>query len=428
MSKASSPKIISKKHKARLERDNQQRRLFLIIASVIFASVILVLVYGVLDQTVLQFRKPVAKVENQVIRANDFITMVKFQRYQLNQQALQYESLKQLFASDPNNASQFDTYIQQIQSQMDNSELLGSQILDTMINDVVINRYAAENGITVTDDEVKKALQDQFGYYPEGTPTPVDTPTPYATSTLNPTQKAIITEIPTLEPSPTLEPTLTNETEVTPQAPTEIPTEIPTPTAYTENAYQENYQSMITRFSEIGFTEADILKLMRNQLISEKVKESVVIGIQSSEEQVWARHILVATLEEALAVKQRLNNGEDFAALAAELSTDTGTKDRGGDLGWFGRSVTDPAFEEATYGLQVGEISNPVQSQSGYHIIQLLGKEVRPQTASKIQQLEQTAFSDWLTAQKANLTIEKYDKVWQKIVPTTPAFSAQSTQ
>ncbi len=185
---------------------------------------------------------------------------------------------------------------------------------------------------------------------------------------------------------------------------------------------------MLTRFSEIGFTEDDIMKLMRNQLISEKVKESVVTGIPTSEEQVWARHILVATLEEALAVKQRLNNGEDFAALAAELSTDTGTKDNGGDLGWFGKGTMDPAFEEAVYALQVGEISNPVQTQFGYHIIQLLGKEVRPQSASKIQQLEQTAFTDWLTAQKANLTIEKYDNVWKKIVPTTPAFSAQATQ
>lgn len=428
MSKTSAPKIVSKKHKARLERENQQRKLFLIIASVIFAVIILVLVYGVIDQTVLQFKKPVAKVDDQVIRAKDFITMVKFQRYQLNQQALQYDSLRQLFASDPNNASQFDTYIQQIQSQMDNSELLGSQVLDTMINDVIINRYAEENGITVTDEEIKKALQDQFGYYPEGTPTPAGTPTPYATSTLNPTQNAIITQTPTLEPTVTLEATVTTEAENTPQAPTEEPTAMPTATAYTENAYQENYQAMIARFSEIDFTENDILKLMRNQLISEKVTAAVVTDIQTSEEQVWARHILVATLEEALAVKQRLNNGEDFAALAAELSTDTGTKDVGGDLGWFGKNTMDPAFEEAVYGLQIGEISNPVQSQFGYHIIQLLGKEVRPQTASRIQQLEQTAFSDWLTAQKADLIIEKYDNVWQKIVPTTPAFMDQPAQ
>jgi peptidyl-prolyl cis-trans isomerase D len=428
MSKSSTSKIVTKKHKARLERDNQQRKMYIIIAAVIFAAIILVLVYGVIDQTVLQYKKPVAKVGDQVIRADDFITMVKFQRYQLNQQAYQYQSLQQLFASDPNNASQFDSYIQQIKAQMDNSQALGGQVLDTMINDVIINKYAKENGITVTDEEVKKALQDQFGYYPEGTPTPANTPTLYATSTLNPTQKAIITETPTLEPTTTLEPTVVNEAEATPQAPTEVPTAMPTATAYTESAYQENYQAMITRFSEIDFTENDILKLMHNQLISEKVKAAVVTDVPSSEEQVWARHILVATLEEALAVKQRLNNGEDFAALAAELSTDTATKDKGGDLGWFGKGVMDPAFEEAAYGLQVGEISNPVQSQFGYHIIQLLGKEIRPQSTSRIQQLEQTAFSDWLTAQKAEITIEKYDNVWQKIVPTTPSFMDQPAQ
>jgi parvulin-like peptidyl-prolyl isomerase len=123
-----------------------------------------------------------------------------------------------------------------------------------------------------------------------------------------------------------------------------------------------------------------------------------------------------------------LNNGEDFAALAAELSTDTSNKDNGGDLSWFGKNVMDPAFEEAAYALNIGEISNPVQSQFGYHLIQLLGKEVRPLSSSKIQQLEQTAFSEWLTAQKEALNIEKFDSVWQKIVPTVPAFMEQSAQ
>ncbi len=396
MTKAPAPKIVTKKHKARLERDQHMRRIYLIVASVIFALIILVLVYGAIDQTILKFRKPVAKVEDQVIRSNDFIKMVKFQRYQLNQQALQYDSLKQLFASDPNNAAQFDSYLQQIQSQMENSELMGSQVLDTMINDLVINRYANENNITVSDEEVNKSLQDQFGYYPDGTPTPEATASPYATSTLNPTQYAIVTATPKIEATLAVEPTETLVSEITPEtpveapteAPTEVPTEVPTATPYTSDAYQTNYKDMLTRFADIDFTENDIIKLIHTQLISQKVSDSVVTGIETSEEQVWARHILVATLEEALAVKLRLDNGEDFAALAAELSTDSSNKDSGGDLGWFGKNVMDPAFEEAAFALTIGEISNPVQSQFGYHIIQSLGKEVRPLSSSKIQQLE----------------------------------------
>lgn len=428
MSKAPTPKIETKKHKARLERDQNQKRIYLIIASIIFASIILVLVYGAIDQTILKYRKPVAKVEDQVIRSNDFIKMVKFQRYQLNQQALQYDSLRQLFASDPNSSSQFDSYLQQIQTQMENSEVLGSQVLDTMINDLVISQYANENNITVNDAEVTEALQDQFGYYPEGSPTPENTSIPYATSTLSPAQYAIITATPAVEPTLAVEANETVVAEITPETPVEEPTEEPTATPYTSEAYQTNYQNMITRFAEIDFTESDIFQLLRTQLISEKVSDAVVTGIETSEEQVWARHILVATLEEALAVKLQLDNGEDFAALAAELSTDTSNKDIGGDLSWFGKDVMDPAFEEAAFALNIGEISNPVQSQFGYHIIQLIGKEVRPLSSSKIQQLEQTAFTEWLNAQKETLTIERFDNVWMKIVPTVPEFMDQPTQ
>ncbi|WP_424768680.1 foldase protein PrsA [Paenibacillus sp. sgz302251] len=86
-------------------------------------------------------------------------------------------------------------------------------------------------------------------------------------------------------------------------------------------------------------------------------------------EEVQASHILVATKEEADAILAELNQGGDFAAIAKEKSTDPGSKDNGGDLGFFGRGVMDPAFEEAAFALDVNEISDVVQSQHGFHII-----------------------------------------------------------
>lgn len=88
-------------------------------------------------------------------------------------------------------------------------------------------------------------------------------------------------------------------------------------------------------------------------------------------EQVRARHILVKTLPEAKDVIERLNRGDDFAALAKEMSLDTSNKDSGGDLGFFGRGQMVPAFDSAVFKLKAGEISDPVKTQFGFHVIKL---------------------------------------------------------
>lgn len=70
-------------------------------------------------------------------------------------------------------------------------------------------------------------------------------------------------------------------------------------------------------------------------------------------------------------VLKRVKAGEDFAKLAQEFSTDPGSKDKGGDLGWFGRGIMLPEFEQAAYALKPGEISDVVKSKFGFHIIKL---------------------------------------------------------
>ncbi|MEM7566624.1 MAG: peptidylprolyl isomerase, partial [Pseudomonadota bacterium] len=88
-----------------------------------------------------------------------------------------------------------------------------------------------------------------------------------------------------------------------------------------------------------------------------------------AQQEVRARHILVETEEEALAVLERLESGEEFEALAAELTIDPSGKATGGDLGYFGRGRMVPAFETAAFELEPGAVSAPVQSQFGYHVI-----------------------------------------------------------
>ena len=85
-------------------------------------------------------------------------------------------------------------------------------------------------------------------------------------------------------------------------------------------------------------------------------------------------HILVATEKEAKNVKNRLNKGEKFAKLAKELSKDEGSKANGGELGYIVPGQLVPEFEEKAMTMKVNDISGPVKTQFGWHIITVLDK------------------------------------------------------
>ena len=142
--------------------------------------------------------------------------------------------------------------------------------------------------------------------------------------------------------------------------------------------YGEGYEAAL---AQSNLTE-DMLKTnIRFSLLQEKATMDVDVTdeeIQNyydqSSQELNARHILVE--DEALAKElvEKLKAGEDFATLAKENSTDTGSAEKGGDLGWFSTGTMVPAFNDAAYALKIDEISEPVQSDFGYHIIQVLDK------------------------------------------------------
>jgi peptidyl-prolyl cis-trans isomerase C len=122
------------------------------------------------------------------------------------------------------------------------------------------------------------------------------------------------------------------------------------------------------------------------QLTDEVLKKAYDESIKSfkAEDQVRARHILVPTKEEADKLLARLKKGEDFAALAKEASKD-GSASSGGDLGFFGKGQMVKPFEEAAFGLKMGEVSKaPVQSQFGWHLIKV--EERKPSTPPSFEE------------------------------------------
>jgi Parvulin-like peptidyl-prolyl isomerase len=84
-------------------------------------------------------------------------------------------------------------------------------------------------------------------------------------------------------------------------------------------------------------------------------------------------HILVKKQSEAIAILERLKNGESFANLAKQLSIDKAIGKKGGDLGFFGRGMMVKPFEDTAFKLEKGQISEPVKTEFGYHIIKRAG-------------------------------------------------------
>jgi foldase protein PrsA len=156
-----------------------------------------------------------------------------------------------------------------------------------------------------------------------------------------------------------------------------------------------------------GLTEADIETVIRGGLMQEKMFDAHG-GLKEMVEQVHARHILVETEEEGDAVLARLEEGEDFVDLAAEYSIDTGSQDGGGDLGWFPRGVMVAEFDEAAFDLEIGETSELIKTQFGYHVIEVLEREVRDLEPQLLQAFQQRAFTEWFAEQQELAEIERF--------------------
>jgi len=413
-------KIITKKHLARVEREKRQKRILTYGSIAVVVLVLLLIGFGFLEENVLKYQKAIITVGDEKVTLKQFQDRAKFERLQLvNQYLKTYQYWTTI--EDENTRNIFANNLKQLEFELDPT-VYGQNVINKMADELVIIQEAKKRGITVTKKDVDLRLKAEFGYFPEGSPTPKATFDANPTSTLSPTQIAILSPMPETGETvtETLPATPTNTAQPTLSEPAQSPTPLPTATTYTESAFQENLETALNNLeSQVGIGEEFLREYFRIELYKQRLRDEITKDVPREEEQVWARHILVSDEETAREILDKLANGEDFKDLAKEYSIDTSSAGRGGDIGWFSKGRMDEAFEKAAFSLDVGEISEPIQSSFGWHIIQVLGHEMRPLSEYRYELKRNEVFEEWLSKVRENAEVIINDE-WKSYVPTEP--------
>ena len=152
-----------------------------------------------------------------------------------------------------------------------------------------------------------------------------------------------------------------------------------------------------------GYSPESFAKTLVRSIEAAWMRDQVIVGVAETAEQVKARQILLYNADQARQVQVQLQNGKDFATLAAEYDPVTS-----GDLGWFPRGyLTDPQLEEASFALQPGEFSQIVETPLGFLFVQVIERDPkRPldPDARRVWQIK--ALQDWLEAYRGQSNIE----------------------
>ena len=386
----------NKKFLAQKEREDRQKRIIIIATISVLVIVLALVAYGVIDRLVLTPKVTVIELEDEKITADQFEQQIRWRRRNLIMDVDQMLTTFQQLGGTPEVFGYFEQQLMLAVTSLQQPLQIGQEVLQALTQDLILKVEAEQMGIVVDDARIDKELEEAFGFFAEGTPTPAVTQAPTSTPATSDDQDG--------EPDPTATPLLQ-------------------PTEYTEELFDNNYQEFLRTIKDVGVTEETIRDVIEITILREEIVAIVTADVDEKAEHVWIRHILVEDEDTAIEIVGKIADGEDFVDLAAEYSLDTSNKDNGGDLDWFSRGSMVLPFEEAAFALEVGEISDPVQTDFGWHILESLGKDDLLLDPSAYQQLQNQAYFDWMTEKETEYQPIINDN-WSKYVPSEPALPA----
>ncbi len=326
-----------RRYASRRRKEQETQRRIIIALSAVLGVVLLLLAAGAINEYVIKPNKPVAVVNGEKIPQDAFRRRLRFEQDNLVSRIDQYIQFGEQFANGGPNP--FLSSIQPMVSDLAAPEIFGFTVLDRMIEDVMVGQLAQEYNATVTPEEVQAEIEKQFGYDREAA-----------------------------------------------QAQAGASDAITNTTTITEDEFNQRYNDYVQRLTDNGsLTEEEFRNLFATYLMRNRLMENAPLTFDATEEAVKVSYILIKPEPEAPIAKREADalnkimkarkritvDGEDFAEVAKEVSEDPGSAANGGDLGCFGKGQMVPEFEEAAFSLEKGEVSQPVKTDFGYHIIQV---------------------------------------------------------
>ncbi len=373
------PRPMTRKQIGRAERDARLNRWIIIGAISIGVLVVAVVVFGYLSEVVFKGREPVATVAGESITTSDFQNHFRY-RQAMVEQELSVTRAQQLQIDPTDTAADF--YLQQLNQQIRELEslltaegalTLGDQVLQEMTQEVLIRQEAGNRGITVSDAEIDAEIESLFGFDPQA----ADAIT--GTATLTGTQ------------------------------------------GLTREEFEASYADYIDNVVEpSGLSEDDFRSMVEGSLLYNRVNESIGNQVPTTADQVQLLFFSFPTEEEALAVAERLDAGDTWEDIQAELEAQETGMSQTGDLDWRPQGyLTDLFGEEIAQAVFEAEIGSPtaplVGSTERYYIFEVTGHEVRELDESALSYEQYSAFQSWLEEQQQY--VERSED-WQDKIPT----------
>ncbi|MFN8453168.1 MAG: peptidylprolyl isomerase [Anaerolineae bacterium] len=428
---AQTERVLTKRQLALSRREKERLRLIYMGLGGVAALILIVLAFGLIQTYVWEPNSPVSIVNGTTITTGEYQDRVQYERFLLEDQ---YQELlkQQATLQQPGNeqlaqllGGQYEQMAQQLLQQR---VLLGTrQTLDDMIEEKLVEAEAQKRGITVSEEEVTEAINRYLASRSGGLTALAVTETATARAEASATA-ALWTPTPTFTPSPTLTSTtqLTATESLTPTAtPENTPTPAPTstPNIIGPDKLKTDYADWLKVLADkAGINEAQFRQYFTAGLLKQKLQEALGEDVPKTAEQAHARHILVETEDEAKKVVERLNQGEDFAALAKELSKDTGSGAEGGDLGFVPKGRFVKPVDDAVFSLPLHKISEPIKSDFGWHVIEVLEREERELEPLDYRRSQRQAYTDWLAEARAAANIQDFWTIKKVPADRTTAF------
>jgi hypothetical protein len=354
--KASQPAKQTKKQIALGRKEARQNRIIMLSVGAVVLLIVIVLVVGLASEVFIKPAEPVAIVNGTKIRLDDYQTLTNYRRYNtyLNISSLE-ASLNALDPEDEMNDFLRTFYEQQLEQLQASLELVPDYALDELIDDVLIREKAQEAGITITNADVEKDINDEL-------------------------QLAANPE--------TQEPITGTE---------QLPTSTPVP----QEELDQIYQSALDRMQ---LTEKEYRKIRMRELYRVQVQELLASQVPTTGLVLHVQLIQTPTEEEAIEARDRIESGEDFAIVAQEVSTDTLSAGDGGNLGWVSPDQLSTSYGEdlkdTVLAMSVGE-TRVIQSGGMWYLVEVLDRDENGELPSEQVTLDQNnALYDWLTERR----------------------------